>query len=44
MVTGARSNPLACAVRALRNIYIVTGAAAFLLMLLARGIIKKYIC
>ncbi len=44
MVTAVRSNPLACAVRALRNIYIVTGTAAFLLMLLARGIIKKYIC
>lgn len=41
LVTAVRSNPLACAVSALRNIYIVTGLLAFALFLLVYGNIKK---
>ena len=41
LVTAIRSNPLACAISALRNIYIVTGLLALVLILLARNYIKK---
>lgn len=41
LVTAIRSNPLACAISALRNIYIVTGLLALVLLLLTRNYIKK---
>ena len=41
LVTAFRSNPLACAISALRNIYIVTGLLALTLLLIARSYIKK---
>lgn len=41
LVTAIRSNPLACAISALRNIYIVTGLLASVLILLVRNYIKK---
>lgn len=41
LVTAVRSNPLACAMSALRNIYIVTGLLALALLLVVRSNIKK---
>lgn len=41
LVTAARSNPLACAMSALRNIYIVTGILALALFLVVYSNIKK---
>lgn len=41
LVTAIRSNPLACAISALRNIYIVTGILALALFLVVRSNIKK---
>ena len=41
MVTAIRSNPLLCAVRVLRNIYIVTGLLALVLLLTVRSALKK---
>lgn len=43
LVTAIRSNPLACAISALRNIYIVTGLMALVLLLVARSNIKKHL-
>lgn len=43
LVTAIRSNPLACAISALRNIYIVTGLLALVLLLTARSYIKKHL-
>jgi signal transduction histidine kinase len=43
LVTAIRSNPLACAISALRNIYIVTGLLALVLLLIARSYIKKHL-
>ena len=43
LVTAIRGSPLACAVSALRNIYIVTGLLALVLFLLVRGGIKKHL-
>ncbi len=43
IVTAIRSNPLACTISALRNIYIVTGLLALVLLLIARGYIKKHL-
>ena len=43
MVTAIRGNPLACALSALRNIYIVTGLLALVMFLLVRGSIKKHL-
>lgn len=39
LVTAIRSNPLACAMSALRNIYIVTGLLALVLLCVVRGAI-----
>lgn len=41
LVTAVRSNPLACAMKALRNIYIVTGVLALALLLVVYSNIKK---
>lgn len=41
LVTAVRSNPLACAISALRNIYIVTGILALALFLVVYSNIKK---
>lgn len=41
LVTAVRSNPLACAMSALRNIYIVTGILALALFLVVYSNIKK---
>jgi len=43
LVTAIRSNPLACAISALRNIYIVTGLLALVLLLLTHNHIKKHL-
>lgn len=43
LVTAIRSNPLACAVSALRNIYIVTGLMALVLLLFVRSSIKHHL-
>ncbi len=41
LITAIRSNPLACAVSALRNIYIVTGLIALALVAAVQGQIRK---
>lgn len=41
LVTAIHGNPLACAISALRNIYIVTGLLAMVLLMTARSVIKK---
>ncbi|MBQ4649486.1 MAG: HAMP domain-containing histidine kinase [Firmicutes bacterium] len=41
LVTAIRSNPLACAISALRNIYIVTGLLALTLLLVVYSNIRK---
>lgn len=41
VVTAARSAPLACAVGALRNVYIVTGLLVLVLFLATRGSIRR---
>lgn len=43
MVTAVRSNPLSCAISALRNIYIVTGLLALALLLMTRNALKKHL-
>ncbi len=43
IVTAVRSNPLACAVAALRDIYIVTGLLALVLLLVLRSAVKKHL-
>lgn len=43
LVTAIRSDPLACAVSALRNIYIVTGLLAMGLLLTTRSAIKTHL-
>ncbi len=43
LVTAMRSNPLACAVAALRDIYIVTGLLALVLLYVLRSAIKKHL-
>lgn len=43
LVTAIRSNPLACAISALQNIYIVTGLLALALLLIVHNRIKKYL-
>ena len=42
LVTAIRSNPLVCAAKALRNIYIATALPTFALLLLVRDSIKKH--
>ena len=41
LIAALRSNPLACAVRALRNIYFVTGVPALILLLIVRSRIRE---
>lgn len=43
LITVIRSNPLLCAVSALRNLYIVTGLLAAALLLTVRGRIRRYL-
>lgn len=43
LVTAIRSNPLVCAMSALRNIYIVTGLLVLVLLLIVRSVIKKHL-
>lgn len=43
VVTAARSNPLACAIKALRNIYLVTGMLALFFIMVVRNSIAKYL-
>lgn len=43
LVTAIRSNPLACAISALRNIYLVTGLLSLILLLVTRNAIKKHL-
>lgn len=43
LVTAVRSNPLACAVAALRDIYIVTGLLALVLLYVLRSAVKKHL-
>ena len=43
LVTAIRSNPLACAVSALRNIYLATGLAALVLLLAVGSRIRQHL-
>ena len=43
MITAIRSNPLACAVSALRNIYIATGLLALVLLVTVRSRIRQHL-
>ena len=43
MITAIRSNPLACAVSALRNIYIATGLLALVLLVTVRSRIRRHL-
>lgn len=43
LVTAVRCHPLSCAISALRNIYIVTGIFALVLLLAVRSSIKKHL-
>lgn len=43
LVTAVRSNPLACAASALRNIYIVTGLLALTAFFCVRGSLRKHL-
>jgi len=43
LITAIRSNPLLCAVSALRNLYVVTGLLAAALLLTVRGRIRRYL-
>lgn len=43
LITAIRSNPLACAISALRSIYLVTGSLALVSLLLTRKLIKKHL-